>query len=224
MNYYCIVEGIAERRIYPKWIKYCNDSLKLVYRIEDVDDNCVFLISGGGYPNIFNTIENGLKDIRDFNVFNKLVISIDAELVSVEEKEKEINEEIKKIEHIIKGIDISIILIIQNFCLETWALGHRKIFRRKTTNQILRDYQAFYNVKNEDPEGLPNYPPKDYSRVEFAYKYLHYGIKDLYTSLTYTKSNPKFIGEEHYFKELISRYQDTSHINSFGVFLQTFKK
>ena len=222
MNYYCIVEGKTEKRIYPKWIKYQNPLLKIVNRIEDINENCVFIISGCGYPYIFEIINNAIQDMRKFPVFNKFVISIDAELNTVEEKEAEVREKLDELSFREDQLNVELVIIVQNYCLESWALGHRKIFRRRTTNPELREFQQFYDVKKKNPELMPGYPPKKYSKVEFSYKYLTYGIRDLYTSLTYSKANPRFIGNEHYFRELISRYEETNHISSFGKFLDTF--
>ena len=223
MNFYCIVEGRTERKIYPKWIKYCNSTLNIVPRIEDVNQNEVFIITAGGYPYIFEVIKSAIIDIKTYPKFDKFVISLDSELSSYEEKRNELIDKLTEFKFDAESLNIELVIIIQNFCLETWALGHRKIFRKRTTDPDLNEFKKFYNVTVNDPELLPDFPIRKYSRVEFAYKYLHHGIKDLYTSLTYTKSSPDFIGEQHYFDELISRYDDTKHISSFSIFVDTFK-
>ena len=214
MNYYVIVEGKTEFKIYPKWISYCNKNLKITSRIEDISENSVFFVGANGYPNILNMIEAGVKDIKQFRNFDLLVVGIDSEEKTYNEKLAEISTFIDK-----SGIEIEYRVIVQNFCFETWALGNRRIFRRRTSNETLREYIKYYDVISNDPELMPSFTPKNYPRVEFALRYLHKGINDLHTRLTYSKSNPYYLGEEYYFKELVSRLEDTKHISSFDLFL-----
>ena len=219
MNYYVIVEGKSEFKIYPKWISYCNKNLRITNRIEEVCENSVFFVGANGYPDIFNIIEAGVIDINQFKNFDMLVVGIDSEEMTFDEKSAEISTFIDNL-----GIQIEYRVIVQNFCFETWALGNKRIFRRRTSNGTLREYIDFYNVTINDPELLPSFTPKNYSRVEFALRYLHKGINDLHSRLTYSKSNPYYVGEEYYFNELVSRLEDTQHISSFNLFLDTFRQ
>ena len=55
-----------------------------------------------------------------------------------------------------KNLDYQI--IIQHFCLETWALGNRVIITRNPISASIREYRKYFDVLVDDPELLPGYP------------------------------------------------------------------
>jgi len=188
MNIYCIVEGECEKKVYPTWIKHWTNSLQVVDCITQVSNDCVYIISAMGYPRIFEMIRNGITDVNSYGIFDRLVISVDSEESTYEEKLLEIQNEINKY-----MCNIEVYIIIEHFCLETWALGNQTIIRRNTENPVLQEYMNLYNVTRLDPENLPNYPKEGLNRAQFALKYLHKAINDVYTRLTYSKSNPMYM-------------------------------
>ena len=90
MNYYVIVEGLGEKYVYKSWIPQVNPSLSYVSDLSKVQDNNFYIISGGGYPNYFKIIEDGINEVNQLGFFHKLVISVDAEEMTYNEKFTEI--------------------------------------------------------------------------------------------------------------------------------------
>jgi len=113
-------------------------------------------------------------------------------------------------------------IIIQHFCLETWALGNKKVGPKNPKNSTLIEYKKIFNVLEEDPELLPSYSPRNWNRSQFALRYLRRMLNDKNKNLTYTKSNPKALLHPKYFDQVINRYKSTNHIGSFLTFLNAF--
>ena len=113
-------------------------------------------------------------------------------------------------------------LIIQNFCLETWALGNRKIVPLSRTNRRLRFYKRTHHVGKLDPEDLPALPAENLNRAQFAERYLRTMVNQKYRNLTCTKSNPSILLGQPYFDQLKKRLANTGHIASFTDFLDAF--
>ncbi len=217
MNVYLVVEGRGEKRVYAHWVPLVNPSLSVVDGIDQVTNNNIFIISGEGYPHYFDVIENGVYDVANDNNFDRLVIAIDAEDMAYEEKRQEI---IGFIEGLQTKIEYRV--IVQNFCLETWALGNKKIFPRNPTTDCVRAYQAIYNVLENDPEQLPGWPEKELNRSQFSVKYLRCLFNEKYRNLAYTKSNPSVLLHHSYYKRVKERFETTDHIASFNDFLTAF--
>ena len=180
MNYYVIVEGLGEKYVYKSWIPQVNPSLSYVSDLSKVQDNNFYIISGGGYPNYFKIIEDGINEVNQLGFFHKLVISVDAEEMTYNEKFTEIYNYINQF-----CCSVEIKIIIQYYCLESWGLGNQTLPRRNTTDEELRSYYLFFDVTKSDPELLPSIDPKEITRAQFSYKYLHKIIIDRYTGITY---------------------------------------
>jgi hypothetical protein len=217
MKIYLVVEGRkSEENLYPKWIKYINEKFEIVYRIEDMVDNSIMLISGCGYPQYFDIIRNSIDDIKKFNVFDKLIIAVDSENCTYEEKFNEINDFLLSTD-----IPIPYEIIIQHFCIETWALGNKKIYKRNAESAKLKSYQRIFNVAKYDPELLPANDEEQLNRAQFANKYLNLLLHEKYEHLSYKKGSPKEVGEKYYFEQILKRYEN-GHIKSFKKFLDCF--
>lgn len=220
MNYYVLVEGVCEQKIYPSWIQTVNPSLTQVSDLPSIKKNNFFLFCGKGYPFYKDyVIPKAIEDVNDYPIIDCLVIAIDSEEMSKEEKFKEINDFVKKYK-CKKTIEI----IVQHFCIETWGLGNRIIFRRNPQDEKLINYKSFFNVMDQDPELMPAYEPDDLSRVDFAYKYLHKAINDRYSQLTYSKTNPNILINPGYFLQLTQRMTSTNHISSLTKFIEVFSR
>jgi hypothetical protein len=219
MNVYVLVEGeVGEKYVYRDWIPYVNPSLSYVSHISEISSNNFSIIAGMGYPNYHKVIDSAIEDIETYSMIDRLVIAIDSEDQSYTEKKREVEDLLSK--HVLK-IDVKI--IVQHFCLETWALGNRTIIRKNHQCPVLAKYKRFYNVKQLDPEGLPGYPENDYNRAQFATLYLRRALNDRFRNLTYTKSNPGALLHPNYFKRVKERYEQTNHICSFNDFLVAFQ-
>jgi len=128
MNIYFLVEGNStEKQIYPKWLEYLIPNLKRVKYYDQVENNNYYLISGKGYPNILHDgLDNAVDKIRETKKYDYLVICVDADEETVEERVNYINNFMQE-QNINLG-ETKVEIIIQNRCIETWLLGNKKIF------------------------------------------------------------------------------------------------
>ena len=217
MNIYVVAEGLAEREVYLCWIPLVNPRLSPVYRIEDVDNDNFYLISGGGYPQYFETIEAAIDDVNGVYKFDRLVVSVDSEEMSHSEKLEEMGAFFAT-----RPCRADIRIVIQHFCFETWALGNRTIVRAHPGSARLIRYRVLFDVRSRDPELLPSNSDEDLNRSQFAATYLRAALNDKFRNLTYTKSNPTPLLHQMYFQRVRNRFDSTDHIASFDGFLSAF--
>ena len=170
-----------------------------------------------GYPYYFDVIENAILDINQIQRFDRLVISVDSEEMTKQEKYNEISTFLSG-----KTCIAEMRIVIQHFCFETWALGNRKVIRPNPSLNQLREYKNLFDVRVNDPELLPPKPDEGLNRAKFAEKYLRLALNDKFRNLTYTKSNPQALVHEKYFAQVKSRFEETDHITSFGDFFNAF--
>ena len=219
MNLYIIVEGASgEKKVYPAWISCINKDLIEVHDLGDIVENNYIIFSGNGYPHYYQMIDAGIEDINNYNIIDYLIIAVDAEEASVDDVIKEI------VEYVGNRLPPNKLkIIVQNPCLETWALGNRVVYRRHPEDSTLRKYLAAYDVRVNDPEKIPHYPEEGLNRAQFSFKYLKKILNDRYRNLTYTKGNPEVIMHPTYFRQIVLRYEEYDHIGSFASFINTFK-
>lgn len=217
MNIHVVVEGLTERIVYPSWIKQINPNLTFVPTISEISQNNFSVISGGGYPQYFEVIEHAIEDVNIHGGVDRLVISIDSEDFSLDEKMLEVTSFLED-----KPCVANIHIIIQHFCLEAWALANKISIPQQPKTQRLKTYKAIHDVRVKDPEALPAYESEDLNRAQFAEKYLRAALNDRHKNLTYAKNNPKAIKHPKYFDRIKQRHQSTDHIRSFGAFLTAF--
>jgi hypothetical protein len=204
-------------KVYRHWITLVNPKLIYVDHISSIVKNNFSILSGGGYPQYFEIIASAIDDINSLENIDRLIISVDSEELSYKEKADEMLEYLSQFE-----CNSEIKIIIQHFCLETWALGNRAIIRNNPQLPSLVRYRKYYNVRSKDPESLPDYELEELNRSQFAEKYLRYALNDKYRNLTYTKSNPTALLHDKYFRRVKERYNETDHIRSFYDFLSAF--
>lgn len=217
MNIYIVTEGKVESIVYRYWIPFINPYLSQVYTFDEVDNSKFYLISGMGYPYYFDIIADAIRDVNDIRKFDRLVISVDSEDMTRQEKYDEIKTFILD-----KLCAAEIRIVVQHFCFETWALGNRRAVRPTPASRKLREYKHFFDVRNRDPELLPHKPDESLNRAQFAEKYLRLALNDKFRNLTYTKNNPQAVVHNKYFAQVKNRFHDTGHIASFDDFLQAF--
>lgn len=222
MNIYFLVEGRStEKKIYPKWLEYLVPDLVRVKYHDQVQTNNYYLISGEGYPRIlYDGFENAVDKILEIPKYDYLVICVDADEESVEERTQYIYDFIHSKEINLGKTKVEI--IVQNRCIETWLLGNRKIFdSRQPTGQPLSNYVNYYDVSRNDPEEMGKYVMRNHA--DFHYEYL----KEVFRSknTTYSKKSPNDAKKQYYFEELQKRVQDKSQdLKSFKVFLEFCEK
>jgi hypothetical protein len=218
VNIYLVVEGpVGEKQVYAHWIPLVNPRLRIVNDLTAVQNDSVIIYSGGGYPSYFDVIEAGVRDVEANARFDRLVIAIDSEEMSREEKKAEIDDFIQTL-----GTHIHYRTVVQHFCLETWALGNKLIVSRNPKDSKIKEYRRYYDVLDMDPELLPDYPGETLNRCQFAERYLRRLLNDRYRNLTYRKSNPTVLLHDKYFQRVKERFTQTGHIASFDDFLSAF--
>lgn len=218
MNIYFLVEGNStEKKIYPKWLEYLIPNLVRVRYHDQVESNNYYLISGKGYPKIlYDGLENAVDKISETKKYDYLVICVDADEESVEERVQYIRNFIgdRKINLGKTKVEI----IVQNRCMETWLLGNKKIFdSRQPLGLPLADYVNYYDVSQNDPEEMGKYEMRNHA--DFHYEYLREVFRSRNT--TYSKKNPKDAKERYYFEELQKRVQERpKDLQTFQLFLE----
>ncbi len=219
MNFYVVVEGITEKKVYEKWIKYVNPSLKYVKGINEIVENNYIIFTGFGFPFYYQIIDNAIDDINTLSIFDKLVIIVDSEDMKYNEKYDEIKNYVAT-----KHCKAEIKIVVQHFCLETWLLGNRNIITRNPQSLKLLEYLHYFNVVNNDPELLTEYKKERLTRSQFAFRYLKTAVNEKYRNLTYSKNNPHISLNSKYYSRVKKHFEETGHINSFNYFIDAFKK
>lgn len=217
MNIYLITEDHYGPLIYSKWIKYLNPSFRFINYITEFNANNIFIRSGGGQPSYFEVICNAIEDIKCNPNIDRLVIAVDSEDMTYLEKYQEINDYVLS-QNLPKE---KFRIIIQHFCLETWALANQFIIPRNPTNENCIDLIKFYNVLTDDAENLPGWG--ELNRSQFALRYLKVILKEKSPKLNYHKNNPWILLNRKYFERIKRRYDETDHIRSFNSLLNAFK-
>ncbi len=217
MNLYFLVEGkSSEKKVYPAWLSHLLPQLQQVEKFDLVVRNNYYIFTCNGYPSIINThLPNAIEDIRLISKYNYLVVCLDAEENTVAEIKQEIYDFIQK-----KRINLgntNLILIIQNRCLETWFLGNRKIYSKNPQSSPLLDYTHYYNVSENCPELMGNYPAFN-THAQFHEAYLRYLFHE--KNISYSKRNPGDVLKPYYLEELLKRIQsEEQHLPSFRIFI-----
>ena len=216
MNLYIVVEGKVEKFVYQNWIPKVNSTLTYVESIDNINNNNFYIISGGGYPSYFEIINNAIEDVKLLKNVDRLVIAVDSEDMKRIEKINEIEDFLKD-----KNCITEIKIIVQHFCLETWALGNKKIVSQSSRAERLSEYLNFFNVRTRDPEELPPYLVERLNRAQFAKRYLRLLLKEKNQKLTYTKKDGVLV-QPQFYERVRSRFENDKHIQSFRDFLEAF--
>ncbi|MDX5933823.1 hypothetical protein [Acidithiobacillus thiooxidans] len=228
MNIYLVVEGEkTETLVYNKWIGYTNNSLRVVRSISDVSVNNVYMIVGNGWPCYLDRIKAAVEDVctktdaHGLQLFSRLVVAVDTETVTVEEKTAEIT---KTVTEALNGSHMAFDLhvVAQHFCIEAWFLGNKNLVLH-TQLALSKEDIKNYNVSKLDPELLcvPSNSSVG-SKAQYAEKYLARLIKDKFPKSSYSKNDPGPILHEKYYKSIVSRFNNAGHIQSFGSFIKAF--
>ena len=133
MNIYFLVEGKrTEMKVYPKWLKILVPKLTRVQWHHQVVENNYCIFTGDGFPSLLdNHLRNSIDDVNTNGKFNYFVICLDSDDDSVEERRKQVLDFIEYEK--IRLNDTQLVIIVQNKCFESWFLGNRRIFKKKST-------------------------------------------------------------------------------------------
>lgn len=180
MNLYFLVEGKqTERKVYPKWLSILSPQLTQITFAKDVTKNNFYLISGEGYPSLLHHLKNAVEEVNEIGNYDFLIVCLDAEETSIEERKATIIDFLKRENLQLK--QGKLIIIVQNPCFETWFLGNRKIFKRNPQSTVLQRLIQFYNVQTNDPE-LMSSRNKEQTKAQFHHDYL----KEIFTERNIT--------------------------------------
>jgi len=216
-NIYFLVEGRrTEKKVYPKWISFLVPKLTEINDAFSVTSNNFYIFSGNGYPSLLNNhLRNSIEDINTIGKFDYFVVCLDADEVTVLERQNEVLDFIKK-NKIVLNSNTKLVIIVQNRCIETWFLGNSKIYKRNPNSELLQKFINFYNVSVDDPELMEKYENFD-TYADFHETYLSEMLAE--RNIQYTKVNPRGVTEPDYINQLIKRSSETSHIKTFKRFI-----
>lgn len=212
MNLYFVLEGDqTEPKVFPKWIEYILDDYTEVDFFNEATNNNYYMFSGGGIPSIYNHVINAIKDINDTNIYDRLIVCLDAEDIGVEDRKQKV---LKKIvdNGVILNEKCQLEIVVQNVCIETWFLGNKKVVKNNPQSPELISLKNFYDVSENDPEQMTK-QSNFTTKAQFHFKYFREVLKE--RNQRYSKSNPKIVTHETYFNELRNRVSTTEHIKSF---------
>lgn len=215
MNIYILVEGEkTEMEVYPVWISHLLPKLQKVNFYTEVKSNNYVLMTGGGIPNIYKTMNNSIHDINSHGNFDYFIIVIDSEELTTERRREICRERIEP--KLILNPNCQFKIVVQNSCIETWFLGNRAIYQRNPQGDVIKDYCKFYNVEINDPELMGCYP-RFPNTAHFHHSYLREMLKE--KNVNYNKSRPNHVTDKPYLNQIIKRITDEQdHLNSFRYF------
>lgn len=223
MNLYFLVEGRrTEKKLYPAWLSYYLPHLQKVEKPEDAVGDSYHIISGNGYPSILKQTHDAIITINDLEVvYDYLIIAVDSDEVSYEERKKEISAVASPT--LLKG-STKLVVIVQNKCIETWLLGNKKLCPRNPACTVLQECLRFYDIREHDPE-LMEKPDTYEGSVALYHDYYLDRVFKARTDgrMVYNKNNPGEAAQKHYWDALTDRYKQTKHIQSFGELVMFFE-
>lgn len=222
MNVYFLVEGMrTERKAYPKIIKYYKPEYKYVQNYDEITENCFYIESGLGMPQLLSRIYPALLNIKDQNItenkFDIFVISIDSDIYGGYNQAKEILQNQLEIDLKKADLNIKVVYIIQNPCIETWFLGNRSVYPQKIKPPF-KTFHKHYNVCANCPEKMTVPLGSTYSIAKYHLVYLKTMLKT--NGIRYEKNYVDGVVNESYLSALDKRITKTSHLPS----LRSFKK
>lgn len=216
MSLYVLVEGKTEGVVYPQWLSYLLSSFDRISVPSDAVERNYYLISCGGYPGILdNFLKNSIGDVNESANFTHLVVVIDSDDLSAEEKTKEVYDYI--LENEIELINCKLVVIAQTVCMETWFLGNRKIYSRNSQDVDCSRFANHFDVSRNDPEEMQKYSDYKGTNADFHFSYLKKMLRE--KNIRYSKSRPQGVGEKHYVDELQKRVRGgDGSLKSLGYF------
>ena len=213
MKMYLLLEGRrTEKKIYRAWFSHWFPNFRQAERIEDLSENTIFMLAGMGYPQYLRRIADAVADCTSAKV-DHLFICVDAEEELPNKRRSEVLSAISEIRTNSATDSVKIHVVVQDCCIETWLLGHRKLIPRKPMSARLREYLTTYDVAVLDPEKLGSHQ-RFLTRSQFHFDYLREVFR--HHNKSFSKQNPGIALEQNYLEALLSRHRETGHISSFG--------
>lgn len=226
MNAYIIVEGDkTEMSVYPAWISIIAPNMHQIENIQDITSDSYYLFSGHGQPSIFQHISGAIEDINAINLasenkYDFLLVCVDTENETREYIQQQIDKYNQK-ENVILNEGCKLIVFEQKVCMETWFIGNRKVFRSNPSGDKMIQYLRYFNAKTNNPEEMGAYDEERYTKAQFHLRYLKEMLKE--RNLRYAKSDTSVVCAQSYLDEIIKRYEETSHLQTFGTWYEFVK-
>jgi hypothetical protein len=219
MNVYVVVEGKSEKIVYSKWIPHVNPRLHEVEHISDLTNDTFVIVQGGGMPQYFEVIEAAIDDINSVRNIDRLVICVDSEDMTYQEKLLEVSSFVQPL-----SCQARVHIVIQHFCFEAWALGNHRAMPVTVHSANLRKFKQHFDVSKRDPELLTPLPVSELNRAQSASSYLRALLNAKWPHIaTYIKGrNAGPVAHESYLRNLQLRRERTNHIPSFAQFVNAF--
>lgn len=215
MTIYVAVEGEVEGIVFPRWISRLNSTLTQVNAVSLLAENTFYVVSGHGYPQYLKIVAAAAQDVRNLGIVDRLVVSVDAESMSVEQKQ----EQLRSIVGVLPS-SVELRLVVANCCFESWALGNRRLCSRPIGDMHspeLAEYRTQYDICVRDPELMPTLCQEQLNRAQFAYRYLSLLVKE--KGRIYSKHSPYYVAEHKYLDALERRVAETEQMLTFRDFL-----
>ncbi len=243
MNIYFVFEGKTEPIVYKEWFTLLLPQLTEVDNFDEITENNYYYESDMGVPDCYNVVVNAIQEINECPNYDYLVLFIDADRSSVEEKRQEayqtisdrLNDATRNYTYRSLPSNCQLKVLVQKVCIETWFLGNRKFFVRQPQSELLKKYIEYYDVSSFDPELLADEFEQNqegtaqifgYStKALFHESYLREIFKERLKGISYKKSRPKEVQKITYLKQLLARIKDNpEHLLSFQEFINFCKK
>jgi phenylpyruvate tautomerase PptA (4-oxalocrotonate tautomerase family) len=211
VNLCFLVEGAqTEKHVYRAWLKHTFPGFSEVSTTSAMNADTYCIIAGHGNPQYKKRIPELMEDFRTYPAIDHFFICVDAESKECAEVVEEIEAEIVK--HI-RAEQLSVHIILQNCCIETWFLGHTALVQQAAEASKLSKLLEFFDVSRNDPEHMgphPDHPVKAHFHEEY--------LKELFLAQDprqrYRKKNPGLVLEKPYLDALRARCSTTSHLPS----------
>lgn len=211
MNLCFLVEGaLTEKYVYRSWIKHTFPALSEVSATGDMKSDTYYIVAGNGNPQYKKRIAELMADFQAYPAIDHFFICVDAESKAYTEAFEEIESEVAKHS---QSPQLSIHIIIQNGCIETWFLGHTGMMQQVASASRMSKYVKFYDVSKKDPEHMEAHPDHPI-RAHFHQEYLQEMFLAQNPRQRYRKKSPGLVLEKPYLDALRERCRATSHLPS----------
>jgi hypothetical protein len=216
VNLLLLVEGDTEARLYESWLRHRAPWLKRVSLVADLQHASYVLVNGKGYPQFLRNIDALLQDIQDYpGRVGEFWICADAEEVAYEAQYQYLVEILERLcanLHVRpSNPGLTLRVIVQNCCIETWLLGNAGFLRQGPQGRDLVDFKRFFDVSTQDPEAMGTL--QGYlTRASFHEAYLKAMFRE--RGHNYSKQHPAVAREGNYLDALEQRFRTTPHLRS----------
>lgn len=219
MNYYFLLEDSQSFfKVLPIWLEYMGFPCTRVADIDEVKSNNYVMQSGHGVTQLITKALYATMDtmIEKPGRIDHLVIILDAEERTVEERKAEVNQKIEEYKQKYNcTFDFQIKILVCNHCFESWLLGNQNIYPscEPSSDSDFYPYYKHYNIKENDPEIMSVPESVQETTATYHFHYLHEALR--HNKIRYSKKRPQNVCTWEYFQTILFRMNTTSHINTF---------